>query len=155
MADGYLSHLAGWKNEENLFDHIFYVYYKYLTKCKWFYMLSEIFLLPVTSMTTSSSTRGSMVSRSLSLNQPLGWIRSERNVPEFNRAQSAWEISNIMSVIKFPTKIIIHVTLFLPNFMKSNIPELFIIVLNNFSLFCTVILETFIFFSIKEERESK
>ena len=41
--------------------------------------------------------------------------------------------------------------------MKSNIPELFIIVLNNFSLFCTAIGDTgnFIFFSIKEEEEEE
>lgn len=58
--------------------------------------------VPVTSMTTSSSTNGSIVRRSRSLNQPFGWTLSDRNVPEFNRAQSAWDISSIMSVIKFP-----------------------------------------------------
>lgn len=67
------------------------------------HITQNLLTVPVTSMTTSSSTSGSMVRRSRSLNQPFGWTLSDRNVPEFNKAQSAWDISSIMSVIKFPT----------------------------------------------------
>lgn len=66
------------------------------------HITQTLLTVPVTSMTTSSSTSGSIVRRSRSLNQPFGWTLSDRNVPEFNRAQSAWDISSIMSVIKFP-----------------------------------------------------
>lgn len=80
------------------------------------HITQTLLTVPVTSMTTSSSTNGSIVRRSRSLNQPFGWTLSDRNVPEFNRAQSAWDISSIMSVIKFPainnTKIYIIMLVF-------------------------------------------
>ena len=57
---------------------------------------------PLTFITTQLSTNGRMVSKSLILKSPLKWMRSERKVPEFRRAQSAFVAVSIMSHIKFP-----------------------------------------------------
>ena len=53
-------------------------------------------------MTINRSTRGRMVNRSLSLKSPFGCILSDLKVPEFNKAISALDTSNITSVTKFP-----------------------------------------------------
>ena len=60
--------------------------------------------LPVISITTSGSTMGRTVSRSLSLNSPLLCIRSDLNVPEFIIQISAGTASRIMSVMKLPER---------------------------------------------------
>lgn len=50
------------------------------------------------------STRGSMVSKSPRVNSPFGCTLSDLKVPPFNKAQSALDTSNIISVTKLPKK---------------------------------------------------
>lgn len=58
--------------------------------------------LPVNLSTTKGSTMGRIEQRSFILKGPFGWTVSERKVPEFKRARSAFTASNMMSVTKLP-----------------------------------------------------